>query len=224
MPIATAPDERSLTARPAARNADKSYYDRWIKIWVVLLTLVTLVVVVYLVVITNSLASINKNLGVADRSVTGAGGNVKTLPDQIEIANKNLTGIDTALKPISGQADQIVGALGSINGRLSSVDSSLKNTDGSLQDTDGSLKDTSSVLVSVLRLATGIRGTLIDADDPADKLGVQNIHRRVAVANSVLAPARQDTANILVRLKDVNVHLESICNSAAVRGGPSCNR
>lgn len=208
----------------------QSFYDRWLKTWAILLTLVVLVVVGYLIAITSALSSINKNLGVARDSVTGAGGNVLTLPDQIQRANENLTGIDTALKPIDAETDQIISALTSIRGGLTSVDNSLKNTNGSLGDTDGSLKNTNSSLTdtdgklkSVLGLAGNIRTTLVDADDPPDKLGVQNIHRRVAVANSVLAPARQDTKNILTRLISVNAHLQSICNSPAVRGGPSCN-
>lgn len=251
-------------AQPAP--AKQTYFDRWLKTWVILLGAVILVVVVYLIVITNSLASINKNLGVASASVTGAGGNVLTLPDQIQRANGNLTGIDGALKPIDGNAGQIIAALTSIRGELTSVDGSLKstngslmdtngsltdtdgslkdtngslgNTDGSLKDTDGSLKNTngslgntsgslvntSGTLSSVLRLAGGIRTTLVDADDPPDAFGVQNISERVRFANGVLAPARADTANIVGGLGNVNGNLTGICNSAAVRAGgaPPC--
>lgn len=224
MSISATETDRRAAGPAAPPKVKQTYYDRWLKIWVLLLGLVTLVVVTYLVVITNSLASVNKNLGVASASVTGAGGNVLTLPDQIQRANTNLTGIDTALKPIAGQADQIATALTSVRGGLSSVDGSLKDTNSSLKNTDGSLRSTSDVLDSVLRLAAGIRTTLVDADDPPDKLGVQNIHRRVAVANSFLAPAQRDTGNILATLKDVNVHLQSICNSAAVHGGAECNK
>ncbi len=254
---------RQRTTGPVAQPAPakQTYFDRWLKTWVILLGVVILVVVVYLIVITNSLASINKNLGVASASVTGAGGNVLTLPDQIQRANGNLTGIDGALKPIEGNADQIIAALTSIRGELGSVDGSLKDTDGSLQNTDGSLKDTngslkdtdgsikdtdgslkntdgslkdtngslgntsgslvntSNTLSSVLRLAGGIRSTLVDADDPPDTLGVQNISERVRFANGVLAPARVDTANIVGGLRNVNGNLTGICNSAAVQAG-----
>ena len=227
------------TTGPVAQpdSPKQTYFDRWLKTWVILLGVVILVVVVYLIVITNSLASINKNLGVASASVTGAGGNVLTLPDQIQRANTNLTGIDGALKPIEGNTDQIIAALTSIRGALGSVDGSLKNTDGSLKDTngslvdtDGSLKDTngsltdtsgslvntSDTLSSVLRLAGGIRTTLVDADDPPDTFGVQNISERVRFANGVLAPARLDTANIVGELRKVNGNLTGICNSTAV--------
>lgn len=238
--------DRTVPTSQQGAPAKQTYFDRWLKTWVILLALVIAVVVVYLVVITNSLASINKNLGVASASVTGAGGNVLTLPDQIQKANENLTGIDTALKPIDGEADLIISALTSIKGSLDSVDGSLKDTDGSLKNTDGSLQNTGGSLVdttgslnntsdalsSVLRLASGIRLQLVDADDPPDKLGVQNIHRRVAVANDVLAPARADTSNILKNLIPVNSNLQSICNSTALSttslltsgAGPGCNR
>ncbi len=233
MSVVHALDERSQgrsTSSVSAPSGGQSYFDRWIKTWALLLVLVVLVVVAYLIVITNSLASINKNLGVARSSVVGADGNVVTLPDQIELANKNLTGIDTALKPIDASTDQIIGALTSINGKLGSIDGSLKDTDGSLKDTDnslkgtggslvtttGSLNDTAGKLDSILRLATGIRTQLVDADDPPDRLGVQNIHRRVAVANTFLGPAQADTRNALGQLGNVNGSLNSICRSTAV--------
>jgi hypothetical protein len=239
MAVGTTSRDRVTGPVAAPPPGKQTYYDRWLKTWVILLGVVILVVVVYLVVITNSLASINKNLGVASSAVTGAGGNVLTLPDQIERANTNLTGIDTALKPIDGNAGQIIEALTSIQGGLTSIDGSLKdtsgslvttngslgNTDGSLKDTTGSLVNTADTLESILRLAGSIRTVLVDADDPPDRLGVQNIHRRVAVANGVLAPARGDLSNILGNLRGVNGDLLGICESLAVQvggGGPNC--
>ncbi|MEX2291489.1 MAG: hypothetical protein WD794_14345 [Mycobacteriales bacterium] len=230
MPSTIAPGGKSTGVARSSDPGKQTFFDRWLKTWAILLGLVVLVVVAYLIAITSSLSSINKNLGVASDSVTGAGGNVLTLPDQIQRANENLTGIDTALKPIDAETDRIISALTSIRGGLTSIDGSLKNTNGSLVDTDSSLKntngsltDTDNVLGSVLGLAGKIRTTLVDADDPPDKLGVQNIHRRVDTANKILTSARADTKNILTSLVQVNVHLESICNSPAVRGGPSCN-
>ncbi|MGH9182685.1 MAG: hypothetical protein ACRDZ9_02530 [Acidimicrobiales bacterium] len=190
-----------------------AYFSRWLKVWVALLTVVTLVVVVFLIVITNSLASINGNLATAETAVTGAGGDTVTLPDQVESINGSLVAIDEALKPIPGQADQIIGALNPINDKLGTTAASLIDTDASLIDTDGSLKNTSSVLTTILGQAQNINGILVNADDPPDQLGVQNIHRRVAVANGILAPARGDTANITTELVSVNGNLTGICNS-----------
>jgi hypothetical protein len=170
-----------LRATPRRRAGDDqaTFLSRWLKVWVILLTVVVLVVVGYLIVITNSLASINGNLATAQRAVVGAGGNVVTLPNQVDRINGALSGIDPALKPIPGQADEIIASLTSINSKLT--------------NTDASLKEISSILVTVLGSVNGISGLLIDANDPPDRLGVQNIHHRVAAVNGVGGP-RQGTA------------------------------
>ena len=171
-----------MRATPRRRTADDqtTFISRWLKVWVILLTVVVLVVVGYLIVITSSLASINGNLATAQRAVVGAGGNVVTLPNQVDRINGALSGIDPALKPIPGQADEIIAALTSINSKLTNVDSSLKDTD--------------AILKTVLGTVNNVSGLLIDANDPGDRLGVQNIHRRVAAINGV-GGARQGTAN-----------------------------
>ncbi|MGI8757888.1 MAG: hypothetical protein ACR2K0_01110 [Acidimicrobiales bacterium] len=210
-------------------GADQSrFVARWLKVWVALLAVVTLVVVVYLIAITNSLASINGNLATADDAVTGAGSDVKTLPDQVESVNASLGGIDPALQPITGQASAIIANLDSINGKLVNVNSSLIDTDGSLKDTtstlvtiDGSLKNTTGVLQSILGLTTSVEGVLFQADQPngpcwnetvpgpitsgidgcaVEKDGVQNIHQRVSIANGDLNPALADADSIVASL------------------------
>lgn len=218
---------------PAGRRAEvadrSAYLQRWLQVWVALLAVVTLVVVAYLIFITGSLANINKNLAVANNAVTGAGGDVVTLPDQVEQVNASLDQIDRALKPIPNQGNQIIGALTSINGRLTTVDNSLK--------------DTSGVLVGASGVASSISNVLIDAYTPADNLGTTDIHQRVAHINGVLpnrgpqagqgfgflgpnpnglTQAEGDARNILSGLVDVNRHLVSICRSPAVSllGGP----
>lgn len=170
-----------LRPTPKRRPTDDrtTFLTRWLRVWVILLTVVTLVVVGYLVVITDSLASINGNLATAQRAVVGAGGNVVTLPSQVDRINGALGGIDPALKPIPGQADEIIASLTSINSKLT--------------ETDASLKDTSAVLQTVLGTVNNVSGVLIDANDPADRLGVQNIHQRVAAVNGATSP-RQGSA------------------------------
>jgi ABC-type transporter Mla subunit MlaD len=215
--MATAMRSRSA----GARESDASQFlKKWITVWVALLAIVTLVVVVFLVTITNSLASINGSLAVADDAVTGAGGDVKTLPSEVDTVNASLAGIDPNLKPIPGQADAIIAALTSINSKLTT--------------TDGSLKDTTSVLSTVLNQTGDIRGVLVDADDAPDKLGVQNIHQRVAFANgtgntgsfgtnpSNLQTAKGDTGVILGQLQEINKHLRGICRNPAVLGAKVC--
>ena len=214
-------DYAPTPARATRGDDTATFLSRWLKVWVILLTVVVLVVVGYLIVITNSLANINGNLATANAAVSGAGQNVTTLPDQVNRINGALSGIDPALKPIPGQADDIIASLTSIRGKLTDIDGSLKNTE--------------SVLVTVLGTADGISGVLIDADRNGvcgggtpcgpDQLGVQNIHERVDNANLILDPANQDTSAILGGLVSVNGHLTSICNAPVIKlltGPTSC--
>ena len=205
----------------SARDTDSSQFlKKWITVWVALLAIVTLVVVVFLVTITNSLASINGSLAVADDAVSGAGGDVVTLPSAVDTVNASLGGIDPNLKPIPGQADAIIGSLRSINDKLTNVDRSLV--------------DTSAVLSTVLGQTGTIEGILIDADDPPDGFGVQNIHQRVALLNgngntgrfgtnpNNLAASRADTQTITTLLQGVNAELQGICRNPAVLGATVC--
>src|SRR3954454_16647619 len=75
-----------LRATPRRRAGDDqaTFLSRWLKVWVILLTVVVLVVAGYLIIITNTLASINCNLATADRAVPGAGGNTQTLPAHVD--------------------------------------------------------------------------------------------------------------------------------------------
>jgi len=198
---------------PRPANDQTTFLSRWLKVWVILLTVVTLVVVVYLVIITNSLANINGNLATADRAVGGAGGNVTSLPNQVDRINGALTGIDDALKPIPGQAGEIVTVLTSVNDKLTSVDAALK--------------DISGTLVTVLGSANAISTALIDADDPPDRLGVQNIHRRVAGLNGAgnagphatggnLSAAEADARVIANSLTAINQSLTGVCQSTVL--------
>lgn len=211
----------SQRAYRRAATDQAQFLKRWLAVWVALLTVVVLVVIVFLLKITDSLSSINGNLATTETGVTGAGGNVERLPDQVQAINESLVGIDPVLKPIPQQTQDILAALQSINGKLTTTDNSLKDTSGNLR--------------GILGQANDIRGMLVDADDPPDGKGVQNIHQRVAFANGVgptgrfganpnnLTAAEVDATNIIAGLQDTNKHLAAICNSPAVMGaGKAC--
>ncbi|MCA1684197.1 MAG: hypothetical protein LC708_03615 [Actinobacteria bacterium] len=210
----------SQRAYRRAQNDQAQFLKRWLAVWVALLTVVVLVVIVFLLKITDSLSSINNNLTTTDAAASGAGGNVRNLPNQVEAINESLVAIDPALKPIPQQAVDILGTLTSINGKLVT--------------TDGSLKDTSGNLKSILGQANDIKGMLVDADDPPDGKGVQNIHQRVAFANGVgntgrfgtnpdnLTAAEATAQSIIAGLNDTTKHLTSICRSPAVLGAKAC--
>ena len=203
-----------------AESDQAQFLKRWLSVWVALLTVVVLVVIVFLLKITDSLSQINDNLTTTDEAASGAGGNVLRLPDQVQDINASLIDIDPALKPIPQQAEDILATLTSINGKLVT--------------TDGSLKDTASNLRTILGQANDIRGMLVDADDPPDGKGVQNIHQRVAFANGVgntgrfgttphnLTAAEADAQAIIAGLNDTVKHLTSICRSPAVLGAKAC--
>lgn len=179
----------SVSTRPggdfspqAMRTSDRAdrvaFYERWLRVWIALGAVVVLVVVVFLIFISNALSSINSNLGVTTRAVSGVGGHTKTLPGQISSVNTSLAGIDSALSPITGDAGKIITNLTTIEGNLSTVGSSLVNTSsalngisgtltgvsGTLTSVSGSLVNTSGVLSTVLGLAGSIHSTLVDAD------------------------------------------------------------
>jgi len=217
----------AMAARRAASDQSQ-FLKKWIAVWAALLVIVTLVVVVFLVTITNSLASINGNLAVADEAVTGIGGDTTTLPDEVDEVVASLGGIDPNLKPIPGQADAIIASLTSINDKLTSVDSSLV--------------DTSGVLNVVLGEGRQIRSILVDADDPPDGFGVQNIHQRVAFANGSgnastgrfgtndrpLSAAKVDLDNVVGNLDLATKSLTKVCRGGlvsllgVVTGPPGC--
>ncbi len=220
---------RRATSAPSPvskpKNDERAFLSKWLRIWVGLLTVVTLVVVAYLTFITNSLANVNGNLGTVSREVGGAGANTVELPDHVDRINGSLSGIDAALKPIPGQAGAIVTALSSINDKLVQTDGSLQATAGALQSIMGSVGAVGDILV--------------DADEPGDNLGVQDIHQRIARINGRnsagvasasaggtpgpfgpaagnLADAQVDTRAIVGRLDTINSSLGGICRSTVL--------
>ena len=228
----------SVAPRPDAKPKfdERAHLAKWLRIWVGVLTVVTLVVVAYLTFITNSLANVNGNLGVVSRQVGGAGANTVELPSSVDRINDSLSKIDTTLKPIPGQAGVIVGALSSINDKLGQTDASLQSIAGTLQ--------------TVLGTAGAIGTTLVDADEPGDNLGVQDIHQRIARINgrnssavgtasaggtpgpfgaspANLSTVEADARAIVGGLDAINTNLTGVCRSTVlsllrVLGGGSC--
>jgi methyl-accepting chemotaxis protein len=227
--------QQLLTSSEAPRNQSSSFV-RWMWIWVVFGLVVVVVVIGFLIGIVRALESIDDNLFETQAGVVGAGGDVDPLPNHIQTINTSLSDIDVSLKPIPGQAGEIIAGLDSIRTSLQNIDASLKDTSASLVDTSGSLNDTSgkllgvgatvsnisgslvdtsNVLVNVLGLANTIEGTLEQAQG-ADSRGTSFIVGQIRVANEVLVPAQADTFKIERQLQLTNDHLDAICGSPAV--------
>ena len=198
------PPPQTYGAPPRGDFDMSQFLSRWLKVWVALITVILVVVVVYLFFITGSLASINDNLGPTERSVAGAGSDVRRLPDQVQTINRSLQNIDPSLRPISGKLDEIIGALAPI--------------DGKLKTTAGSLVDTSSMLQTALGQAQNIRGTVANAQSPGSA-GTELIWKQVGgsrgglgdSANNVLSGGvRSDARDIVTGLNRANEHLDRI--------------
>jgi hypothetical protein len=203
---------------PAAYQAEGElggFVSKWIKIWVVLLAVVTLVAVVYLIAIVRVLSSINGNLAVAQDAVVSVGGDTKTLPRQVDSVNRSLGGIDEDVKPIQTNAQKIVASLQSIQGKLVNIDRSLV--------------DSSGVLRTVLSGATDTRTTL-EQGQALGSGGTNLIWRQVggspgslggdATVNVQLDDIRGDTRNAISSLQSTNRSLIGICNSATLSPFP----
>lgn len=224
---------QQLSRQSSARAEVSRTLIRWLWIWITLGILVVVTVIGFLIGIVRALESIDTGLATATNAVQGIGGDADPLPGYIQEINSNLTQIDTALKPIPGQAGEIGSGLETITNSLQGIDASLKDTSASLVDTSGSLVDTSGVLVNasnsvatisgslvdttnilteVLDRAATIDGVLIESQRP-QSLGTAGIFPRVAVANSILVPAQGDTSNIVGQLVQTNQHLTGICTS-----------
>lgn len=196
---------------------------RWMWVFTTIGILVVVVVVGFLIAISNALVSINGKLGEATSSVQGIGRDVPNLPGNIQSINQSLSAIDESLKPISGQVGSINNDLQSIEGSLTTVDGSLKNTSNSLVDTTGSLVtisnslvDTSNVLKSALSTGKAIEAEL-EAAQNRDNRGTNLIWRQVGAANSTLDSVQGDTSTITGQLQDTNQHLTTICESFAAQ-------
>ncbi|MBV9313821.1 MAG: hypothetical protein JO100_08775 [Pseudonocardia sp.] len=206
---------------------------RWLWIWITIGILVVVVVIGFLLGIVRALTSIDDGLAEASSSVKNIGQDADPLPNAIQMINGNLSAIDTALKPIPGQAGQIVTGLNKIRDSLKLVDASLKNTSGSLVDTNNSLVDTSKVLVGVAGTTGNINSSLVDTAnilavvyDRASGInstlreaqrketpGTSAIIGRVRHANDILQRVQDDTHTVTGQVRGVNQNLTAICQS-----------
>ncbi len=187
-----------------------AFVSRWIKIWVVVLAVVTLVAVIFLVAISQTLASINDNLNTARNAVVDVGGETKTLPRQVDNVNNSLKDIDDDVKPIQSGAQKIVASLRGIQGKLTNVDRSLVSTSGTLTGVGGQVPDVRNTLVAAQ--SAGSEGTNLiwrQVGGSPGSLGGPN------AVNPVLDLIRGDARNAITQLQRANAGLSRICTALA---------
>ena len=174
---------------------------RWLRVWVAIGAIATVITCLFLIAIITALRAIDKSLVTTDPTVTDIKGVTDPLPAHIETINRTLTDIDTALKPIPARADTIIGILTSIDRSAAAVDPSLANT--------------SSILVTGLGQLGVIDDTLEQADDiGTDNRGVKLIIDQANIINPLLVTGEKDTSDIDLDLNKANGaadHVHEIC-------------
>lgn len=202
---------------------------------------------------------ISSNLTSIEGHLTNIDGSLKSTSPMLSQVAGTLTGVSGSLVDTSGMLGNVAGSLVDTTGLLGNTSNLLVGITNNLNGVSSSLVNTSGVLKNVLGTAGQINSTLIAANAPFgncnapetnstfippagntpvgtgfgcafNQLGVQNIHQRVAIADSVLAPAQGDLVNIVGGLQLVNGHLVSVCNASLIQflanlkggGTPGC--
>lgn len=228
-------------ARNSAQVDQRRGVDLWLRTWILLGVVVALVVIAYLILISNSLAGINAHLGSASKNVTNVYGDAKTLPGQIATVNQNLTAIDKSLKSIPTDAEKIRANLTSVKSHGLAINKSLTSTNSELaavatdlstsvpllNNTASKLADTSGLLSSILKSTSAISSNLKQVKGTG-QASVFTINSTVKAINAGLQPTEADLGDILGGLTSINGHLTAVCTSTAVEalallhGGNSC--
>ena len=198
-------------------------FVRWLWIWITVGALVVVVVIGFLIGIVGSLESIDDNLFEADEAVTGARADTDPLPGFVKDINQNLTSIDKSLKPIRGQAGQILFSLRAIQGSLTDVDDSLVDTSSSLRDTSSSLIDTSGTLGNITSLLVNTSGTLqtISASLVSTSGTLGGISSSLVDTSSILrrvSPSLVDVSRDLVSVRSLAGNIDTTLVEAQTVG------
>jgi ABC-type transporter Mla subunit MlaD len=216
-----------MTTTPIPGNG---YVRRWVNTWVALGASVVAVICAYLLLISNSLAHIDNNLGVAQRAVSDSERNVKTLPDQLEAVNKNLTNISHAVGPLAGDAADIRASLVDIQqdsgttgsslertaARLTTVSQTLQGTAATLDPVAARLSETSALLLTTLAGTGSIKANLQAIYGSSDQSGVRLLRRLVSSITTSIDGTRTNLADMLTLIDLINEDLHGVCTSAPV--------
>lgn len=200
---------------------------------------------------------ISSNLTSIEGHLTNIDGSLKSTSPMLSQVAGTLTGVSGSLVDTSRMLGNVSGSLVDTTGLLGNTSNLLVGITNNLNGVSSSLVNTSGVLKNVLGTAGQINSTLIAANAPFgncnapetnstfrppqgstplgnfscefNQLGVQNIHQRVAIADSRLAPVEGDLVNIVSGvggLVSVNGHLTDVCKVVQFlvtsKGGGTC--
>ena len=173
--------------------------------------------ILFLVIIGNTLQRIDDNLGATRSSANAVDASAKTLPGLIDSITNSLTAIDNDVKPVKGQLESINSGLGSTQSGLGVADSNLSATNGALQHIEGnlSLADQYAHRVAVALIA--------------DDAGLAQVIARVVDLINAAGGIHGDAANIGTAAVPINDHLHSIstktnnlCRAVSILPGSGC--
>jgi hypothetical protein len=154
--------------------------------------------ILFLVIIGNTLVRIDNNLGATATSAGNINTSASTLPAVVGTITDSLTAIDQAVKPIRA-------SLGSINSGLGTTQGGLAAAESNLSSINGKLAHTESNLVLADQYAHRVDVALISDNS---QLG-QVISRVVSILGAA-GGVHGDAANIGTGAVPINQHLASI--------------
>jgi hypothetical protein len=173
--------------------------------------------ILFLVIIGNTLVRIDDNLGATRNSASAVDASAKTLPGLVDSITNSLTAIDNDVKPVKGQLDSINQGLSTTEGGLGTADGNLASTNSQLQHIEGNLTLADQYAHRV------------DVALVADNAGLAQVIARVVDLINAAGGIHADAANIGVAAVPINDHLKSIsgktnnlCKTAVLLPGSSC--
>jgi hypothetical protein len=174
--------------------------------------------ILFLVIIGNTLVRINDNLGSTASSANAVDASAKTLPGLVDSITNSLTAIDNDVKPVKGQLDSINGGLGTTQNGLGVADSNLSSTNQLLGHIEGNL-------TLADQYAHRVAVALI-----ADDAGLAQVIARVVDLINAAGDVQGDAANIGTAAVPINDHLHSIstkannlCRAVSLLPGSACS-
>jgi hypothetical protein len=154
--------------------------------------------ILFLVIIGNTLVRIDNNLGATRTSANSVNSSASTLPALVDSITASLSAIDTDVKPVKGQLD-------SINAGLGATENGLGTANGNLGSINGRLSHTESNLALADQYAHRVDVALI-----ADNAQLAQVITRAIELISAAGGIHNDAANIGTAAVPINQHLASI--------------